>query len=736
MSEMMIDLRTQQKYSALPYEKKILSFDVIFSDNEQTIETLEGPVLCLPGDAVVTGINGERWPVKPDNFRLKYRPLAPTIAGESGRYQSLPIRVLAIRLKTELKLPLSGDIGVLHGQAGDWLVQYEDRSQSIIADDVFTKTYVLQQHAVPLVIGIAGELDQQTLMQLTALSALLPATPLYILHATASGIPEQYHFIHQQLSKTASNASRLISPDMSRTAEERQAACLLRNCSLVLRTHQEQDPIYAILNDYSKGLPYWAAVATGSAQSGGNHDLYSLPQPAPLLGKQELQRLLSQLGHQSSVSSKARRITRWQALRQTLPDVAAIWRGLTLTTDEDKTPNKKLLILSNQLQELNLFNTEAQISEQEQLSDNDHLSKDVTVTERVHKIADRLASQYQDAWQTLVYSTTKRIVQNGGLIQSWRTSRLKVFFHEWILRLCSLVGLGMIAAIAFAAYTELSGGCKEDDSFAFIGCASAIWEHYAGPVFISIYLAALLIAFSRYGNAKRAESERKHQDYRLLAECLRVQHYWNYLGLRECVADALPTIDTEDKHWVKNALRAIYLQESELRKTSTPDAFDWVKQDFIEGQLMYHENILLQRRELAANYLAARARIGLSCFVLCIVAIVGNIFSEAFLHSGMEGMAHHFLILATLSSLSFWAANKKVLDNFGLESEIRRAKSMVAALKNVRLFLQAQTVTADDVFADQINKEAILSIGRVFVLDQANWHALHHERPVEAATGG
>lgn len=733
MSEMMmIDLKAQQNYGALPYEKKILSFDVVFSDKEQTIETLEGPVQCFPGDAIVTGISGERWPVRPEKFHQKYQPLAPTNKGESGRYQSLPVRVLAIRLKTDLKLPLAGGAGVLQGKPGSWLVQYEDQSQSIIADDIFAATYVLQQHAVPLVIGVTDELDQQTLTQLTALSMLLPATPLRILRATTSGILEQYHFTQQQLSKIDSS----ISLESGRSADEQQAAILLKNCSLVLRSNQQQHPVQTILNDYSKGLPYWAAVASGTAQSGGNQNLHALPQPSPVLGKQEFQHLLSQLGRQASVSVKARRLTRWQALRQTLPDMAEIWRGLTLTSVEEKVRFKKLKVLSNQLQELNLFNTEVLAFEQQPSSAVGNIAPGNTTTERMHTIADALASRYQDAWQTLVYSTTRRIAQNGGLIYSWRHSRLQVFFQECLLRVRSLVSLGMIAAIAFAAYTELSGGCKENDPFAFTGCASATWEHYAGTIFLSIYLAALLIAFFRYGSAKRAESERKHQDYRLLAECLRVQQYWNYSGLRESVADALPTIDSEDNHWIKNALRAIYLQESDQNKTTASDALERVKEEFIEAQLRYHENILLKRRELAANYLSSRARIGLSCFILCVMLIAINTFSEAFLHIGIDGMAHHFLIIITLASLSFWAANKKVLDNFGLESEIRRAKAMVAAFKNVQVFLRAQASLQNDVNTDQITYAAILSIGRVFILDQANWHALHHERPVEAATGG
>jgi hypothetical protein len=216
------------------------------------------------------------------------------------------------------------------------------------------------------------------------------------------------------------------------------------------------------LNNYSKGLPYWAAVATGSAQSGGNLDLHSLPQPAPLLGKQEFQRLLNELGRQTSMSMKARRITRWQALRQTLPDVTAIWRGLTLTNTEDKASRKKLTILGNQLQELNLFNIEVQAFEQQQESGADH------IFHRSH--GNRTyAHDCRYAGVTISGCLANTGVFDQAHCAEWvdlfTAGALPVcrFFQEWLLRFRSLVGLGMIAAIAFAAYTELSGGCKADD---------------------------------------------------------------------------------------------------------------------------------------------------------------------------------------------------------------------------------------------------------------------------------
>ena len=36
------------------------------------IETLEGPLIVTPGDWIITGVNGEHYPCKPDIFELNY----------------------------------------------------------------------------------------------------------------------------------------------------------------------------------------------------------------------------------------------------------------------------------------------------------------------------------------------------------------------------------------------------------------------------------------------------------------------------------------------------------------------------------------------------------------------------------------------------------------------------------------------------------------------------------------
>lgn len=46
------------------------------------VHTLEGPLHVTHGDWIVTGVNGERYPVKPDIFAKTYDPIPPTATEE------------------------------------------------------------------------------------------------------------------------------------------------------------------------------------------------------------------------------------------------------------------------------------------------------------------------------------------------------------------------------------------------------------------------------------------------------------------------------------------------------------------------------------------------------------------------------------------------------------------------------------------------------------------------------
>lgn len=72
------------------YRKKPVVIEAYRTDVEEMIQTLEGTMKASPGDWIVTGIKGERYPVKHEIFVETYEP-AITVDQE-GRPLSAGVR--------------------------------------------------------------------------------------------------------------------------------------------------------------------------------------------------------------------------------------------------------------------------------------------------------------------------------------------------------------------------------------------------------------------------------------------------------------------------------------------------------------------------------------------------------------------------------------------------------------------------------------------------------------------
>jgi hypothetical protein len=683
--------------AAAGYRNRISTSQVRFVRAECMVDTLEGPVKAGVGDAVVTGVDGEQWPVRHAAFVAKYDPASGTAAGHDGAYVSRPQAVRACRAEVAFSVPLSDGRGVLKGQPGDWLVEYAPGDRSVVGAAIFAKTYCAAIDDAPLVIGLAAPVSAAMRDAVRRLAQALPHTTTVLLCAAADGIDASFYSTATTRFHPLPRAHVALPPLAGIDADiaGRQAAYLSHHCFLVLQGGD------AAPSTRARALPYWTPPAHALDCPGRPDAMFGLPAPAPLL----------------TLAAATDLAARLEA-RGTKPP--AEWAGFgrfllglfRLHATEAPVPT-----LYSQLCELDDFNGEpATAAPVTDASPPSRLGS-------LHARADALASAYQDRWQRLVFSTTRTLATGRAPDGALR---------EFMRRLLSLSGCGVIAAMAFAGYTELSGGCEANDWFAPIGCANAAWRHWAGPLLVGVYVGVLLLALFRYTDAKAREFERKHQDYRLLAECLRVQHLWASSGITQLVADSLPPHGPGDATWVVPSVRALGMlfgDEVRLDRASTLA----LQGEFVSGQLEYHEKTMLTRREAACAYLnnrAARARV---VFVVCVAALCLNTLAEAFLHLGLEGMAHHALVLLTIGALTYWAGNKKILGNFGLESEIKRARLLQSALQNAADLI-AVPAADDAAFARQ--REVIVGLGVLFAVDQANWHAVHRERPIEAVTGG
>lgn len=114
---------------------------VEFASAAGSLMSLEGPNQYLPGDALITGATGERWVVSRDRFDAKYVPREGMPHGNAGAYRNVPVVVLAKRMDQSFSIARSEAGDVLHGEAGDWVMQYAPGDYGVVKAARFAKVY-------------------------------------------------------------------------------------------------------------------------------------------------------------------------------------------------------------------------------------------------------------------------------------------------------------------------------------------------------------------------------------------------------------------------------------------------------------------------------------------------------------------------------------------------------------------------------------------------------------------
>jgi len=114
---------------------------VSFARQAGELASLEGQNRYRAGDALITGSTGTRWSVSRDRFDAKYEALAPTVMGEDGCYSARPVPVLGKQIAEPFTAARSAGGDVLHGDTGDWLLQYGPGDFGVAGQQRFAAIY-------------------------------------------------------------------------------------------------------------------------------------------------------------------------------------------------------------------------------------------------------------------------------------------------------------------------------------------------------------------------------------------------------------------------------------------------------------------------------------------------------------------------------------------------------------------------------------------------------------------
>jgi hypothetical protein len=263
-------------------------------------------------------------------------------------------------------------------------------------------------------------------------------------------------------------------------------------------------------------------------------------------------------------------------------------------------------------------------------------------------------------------------------------------------------------------------------------------------------LGALAVAFAWLKIAKREDYENRYQDYRAIAEALRVQEAWCDAGMRDrLVEGSYLQMQQSELQWIRLALRNIYLVSGAGTSKLGESPNGAVCRGWLDDQRRYYERaagVQEESRRNANRVTAIFAGIGgalsgiavaLSVLVAGIPATVGlgAFHLHILAHPWALDLGPHKLVTAWLAYLMTVPASlagifallmQFYVQQRGYTENSRRYQRMFVVFDTANRRLQEPGADAPEILAE---------LGHEALSEHADWLILHRERPLRNVTG-
>ncbi len=280
-------------------------------------------------------------------------------------------------------------------------------------------------------------------------------------------------------------------------------------------------------------------------------------------------------------------------------------------------------------------------------------------------------------------------------------------------------------------------------TFGFIAGAAQIVE--LGPAGVAIKAGLLFVAFAFFAFARKNDYENRYQDYRALAEGLRVQQAWRCAGLRDRVVDeSYLRMQQSELQWIRLALRTASLIFSGMESNAAesphhPECLKWIR-----GQWRYY--YAAARREARRDRLYKRIMFAATALGIAISGAAGTaLMLTGGVHLGpiswnaapIPWVAAHNELVAYLATVPMALAGLMAL-------LIRSFSEHEAYGENARRYQRMFVVF--DFALRRLHKirdrgfsgdaaAVIGELGHEALTEHADWLILHRERPLSVIHG-
>lgn len=267
--------------------------------------------------------------------------------------------------------------------------------------------------------------------------------------------------------------------------------------------------------------------------------------------------------------------------------------------------------------------------------------------------------------------------------------------------------------------------------FSFALLATIVFELYAylmmdSPSLLLLFFGTLAGAYGIYSYSAKKGYQDKFQDYRTLAEGLRVQFYWQFVDLKYSAANYYLGDQHGELDWIRHALRMWALPFSEESKSkamfdtaSETERWKALLNDWVVSQNNYftrssvRENLKVQKANMWARV----------CLMFGFSLIAFNLIYQYFIgHTALPVFLYISSVTPIAAGLLYGYTEKRALADHVKQYE-----------RMANLFSRAQ-VHLEQLISDEQYDEArklIFDLGKEALKENGRWVITHRERPIE-----
>jgi hypothetical protein len=276
-------------------------------------------------------------------------------------------------------------------------------------------------------------------------------------------------------------------------------------------------------------------------------------------------------------------------------------------------------------------------------------------------------------------------------------------------------------AVHFQRYTVIAG--RALFVFAFVSAmAVTVAEHPFGATNAAlIKVAGIAVALALYFIARRSDIQNRYQDYRALAEGLRVQSAWNAFALPEAAYRNYLRMQLGDLRWIRDVLRVTYFRD--------PAGIVSAQNPWLTEQRDYYKRARAENQRDSRNFNRLALATSAVGFVAGALLLIGAAFKlpfmdATFLASGSKTLDYTYLLSSLVTGTVVIATLLLGYAEFrGYSESAHRYDRMH------RLFTLA-AASADG--ADSAMRAGlVLEVGREALAEHAQWLLLRRQRPLD-----